>query len=190
MKKFIAMLTLLIGSNANAGLLNVDFSSNDVKVGETVSVTISAQGFDATEYFDFALNFDNTILGYDEVSLDSDLLEVDESNDGFSGLDIMPELSELFVSFDNSVMSLDGSFMLASFDLTALTDGVTSFELSNFFNQEEYSTVWGVSDYEINYNGVNVGSSSINVSAVPEPSTVFMMMLAGFALVSSRRKVK
>ena len=190
MKKFIAMLTLLIGFNANAGLLNVDFSSNDVKVGETVSVTISAQDFDATDYFEFFLNFDTTMLGYDEVSLDSDLLEADESIDGFSGLDITPQFSELWLEYNNDDFSSDGSFMLASFDLIAVTEGATSFELSDFFNQEEYSAVYGVSDYEINYNGLNVGSSSINVSAVPEPSTVFMMMLAGFALVSSRRKAK
>lgn len=190
MKKFIAMLTLLIGFNANAGLLNVDFSSNDVKVGETISVTISAQDFDATDYFEFYLNFDTAMLGYDEVSLDSDLLEADESNDGLSGLEITPQFSELWVDYNNDDFSLDGSFMLASFDLTALVEGVTSFELSNFFNQEEYSLDYGISDYEINYNGLNVSSSSINVSAVPEPSTLFMMMLAGFALVNTRRKTK
>ncbi|PKG83775.1 hypothetical protein CXF85_09720 [Colwellia sp. 75C3] len=188
MKKIITTITtlstsivaLLFAVNANAGLLNIDFSADDIKVGQSVTVTINAQDFDATDMFDFDLNFDNSILAFDETSLNSDLLLPDADMDMFDGLEVANQDWGLSFDFTDSVMSADGNFMLVSFDLIATAAGMSNFALVDFWNIEAFT------EYDIVFSG----SDSINVSVVPEPSTVFMMMLAGFALFNMRRQAK
>jgi hypothetical protein len=180
MKKFIAMLTLLIGFNANAGLLTIDLSTDEVAVGDSVLVTINASGFAETDNFWFDFGFDNSVMSYDASSLSSGLTLGDDTND-WNGLEVRPVDSILemeFASDDTSIMA-SGDFVLASFYLIADVAGSTVLSMADLY---------GPGDYTINFSGAD----SINVStvAVPEPSTVFMMMLAGFALVSTRRKAK
>ncbi|ALO35803.1 hypothetical protein CMT41_14555 [Colwellia sp. MT41] len=184
MKKFIAMLTLLIGFNANAGLLTIDISADEVSVGESVLVTISASNFDETDMFWFDFNFDNSVVSYDASSLSSGLTLADD-NINFNGLEVSAEDFGLAFNFftDDFSIRAAGDFVLASFNLIAGSEGFTDFSIANFFNPSAFD------DYTIAFSG----ASSVNVSsavAVSEPSAVFMMMLAGFALVSSRRKAK
>jgi len=184
MKKFIAMLTLFIGFSANAGLLTIDLSSDEVSVGDSVSVTINASDFDETEMFWLDLNFDTSVMSYDAGSLSSELT-LAENDPMFNGLEVSAEnygLAANFFTDDFSLMAT-GDFVLASFNLVADSEGFTNFSITNFFNPSAFD------DYTIAFSGAD----SINVTstvAVPEPSSVFMMMIAGFALVSTRRKVK
>jgi hypothetical protein len=183
MKKFIAILTLLIGFNANAGLLTIDLSADSVSVGEAVSVTISASDFDETDYFSFDLNFDNSIMSYVDSSLNSDLALAD-NDPMFNGLSALIEDYGVFFEFAADDGSFaEGNFVLASFNLTANVAGFTDFSITDFFNPSAFD------DYTIAFSGAD----SVNVNdavAVSEPSAAFMMMLAGFALLSSRRKAK
>jgi hypothetical protein len=183
MKKFIAMLTLLIGFNANAGLLTIDLSSDDVAVGDSVLVTINASDFDETDYFSFDFNFDSPVMSFADYSLSSDLTLAD-NDPMFNGLSTLDEDYGLFFEFaaDDGTFA-EGNFVLASFNLTANTAGFTDISIADFFNPSAFD------DYTIAFSGAD----SVNVSdavAVSEPSAAFMMMLAGFALVSSRRKSK
>ena len=73
-----------------------------------------------------------------------------------------------------------GDFVLASFNLIANSEGLTSFSLTDFWNPAAFS------DYNIAFSGTD----SINVSAIPEPTSIALLMLAGCALISTRRKVK
>lgn len=179
------MLTLLIGFNANAGLLTVDLSTDNVSVGDSVSVTISASDFDDTDLFWFDFNFDNSVMAYDESSLTSGLALVDTNMGLLDGLEVEEYgfgLAFGFSTFDNS-LNAAGDFMLASFDLVADSAGFTDLSVSNFFNASAFD------DYTIAFSNAD----SINVSdsvAVSEPSAAFMMLLAGFALVNTRRKTK
>jgi hypothetical protein len=180
MKKFIAMLTLLIGFNANAGLLTIDLSTDEVAIGDSVLVTINASGFAETDNFWFDFGFDNSVMSYDASSLSSGLTLADDTND-FTGLEVRAVDSILemeFASDDTSIMAT-GDFVLASFNFIAQVAGSASLSMADFY---------GPGDYTISFSGAD--SVNVNAVAVPEPSTVFMMMLAGFALVSSRRKAK
>ncbi|KGJ88982.1 PEP-CTERM domain protein [Colwellia psychrerythraea] len=182
MKKFIAMLTLLIGFNANAGLLTIDLSADEVSVGESVLVTINAQDFDATDYFSFDFNFNSAVMSYDDSSLTSELTLAD-NDPMFNGLSAMVENYGVFFEFATDASWAEGNFVLASFNLIADSEGFTDFSITDFFNPSTFD------DYTIAFSG----ASSVNVNpavAVSEPSAAFMMMLAGFALVSSRRKTK
>jgi len=183
MKKFIAMLTLLIGFNANAGLLTIDISSDDVVVGDSVSVTISASNFDDSDMFWFDFNFDNSVMSFDENSISSDLTLSNDDN----GLAVTPEdygLAFLF-STDDFLLNASGDFVLASFNLIADAAGVTDFSI---FDLVVFSEFEETDPYTVAFTGsdsVNVNANSVSV---PEPSTVFMMMFASFALVSARRQ--
>jgi len=186
MKKFIAMLTLLIGFNANAGLLTIDISSNDVVVGDSVSVTISASDFDESDMFWFDFNFDNSVMSYDNSSLNSGLALSDDNAES-NGLAARPEdygLAFLF-STDEFLLNASGDFVLASFNLIADAAGVVDFSIFDL-------AVFGDFEETDPYTVAFTGSDSVNVNAnsvsVPEPSTVFMMMFASFALVSARRQ--
>ena len=136
MKKIISQLTaivaLLFTVNANAGLLKIDFSNEIVNVGETVTVTISAQDFSATESFGFDLNFDNSMLAYDDMSLTSDLLLVDSAMGFFDGLEVTSFGFGLAFDFWDFIVLAEGDFVLASFDLIATTAGVSNFSLTGF----------------------------------------------------------
>ena len=49
MKKIMMMLTLLSAFNTNASLIAVDVSDTNISVGDTLSVTINAVDFEATD---------------------------------------------------------------------------------------------------------------------------------------------
>jgi len=188
MKKFIAMLTLLIGFNANAGLLTIDLSSDKVSVGDSVSVTISASDFDESDMFGFDFNFDTSIMSYEQSTLSSGLALFDADFGMFDGLEVASETFGLafdFSSFDPA-LNASGDFVLASFDLVANAAGFTDFSV---FDLAVYNFFEETDPYTVAFSGAD----SVNVTssvAVSEPSAAFMMMLAGFALVSSRRKAK
>jgi len=179
MKKFIAMLTLLIGFNANAGLLTIDLSSDEVSVGDSVLVTISASGFAETQDFAFDFDFGNPVMSYDASSFNSALPTTDINDNGFS-VGVVDSILEMAFYSDDASIIATGDFVLASFSLIAEKAGSASLSMYDFY---------GYGDYSIDFSGAD----SVNVTsavAVSEPSAAFMMMLAGFALVSSRRKAK
>ncbi len=183
MKKFIAMLTLLIGFNASAGIITVDFSNENVAVGDTVSVTINVTDFDETDLFYFDFNFDNTVMAFNSASLTSDLTLAD-SNSMFNGLSASAESFGLgfeFATDDFSLMAA-GDFVLASFNLTASAGGLANFSITDFINFAAFD------DYTIAFSGAD----AINVASatVPEPSSMALLLLAGLGFTSSRRKVK
>ncbi|MCJ8318366.1 MAG: PEP-CTERM sorting domain-containing protein [Colwellia sp.] len=183
MKKFIAMLTLLVGFNATAGLLTIDLSADEVSVGDSVLVTISASEFEESFDFGFNFNFDDSGMIYQESSLTSGLaLSIDTPM--FDGLEVVTEdfgLNLTFLSDDDSIFAA-GNFVLASFYLIADATGSFDFSITDLYDD------WTWVDHTVDFSG----ASSVNVSAgstsVPEPSSAALLLLAGFAFASSRRK--
>ena len=181
MKKFITLLTLIFAMNANAGLLTIDFSAEQVSVGDSVLVTINAENFDETDMFYFDLNFNSAVMAYDETSLNSDLVLFDASLGEFNGLEVLEQdFGASFDFFTDASPFAAGDFVLASFNLIANSEGLTNFSITDFFNPA------ALSDYTIDFSGTD----SINVSAIPEPTSIALLMLAGCVLISTRRKVK
>lgn len=181
MKKFIAMLTLLIGFNASAGLITVDFSTANIAVGDTVSVTINATDFDETDLFYFDFYFDNAIMAFNDASLSSDLT-LASANPMLNGLSASKEgfgLGFEFATDDLSLMAI-GDFMLASFSLTASSAGLANVAIIDFINFSAFN------DYTI----IFTGTDTINVSSatVPEPSSIALVLLAGLGFIRSRSK--
>lgn len=186
MKKFIAMLTLLIGFNANAGLLTIDLSADEVSVGESVLVTINAQGFDETDMFWFDFNFDNSVVSYDDSSLSSGLTLADD-DPMFNGLEVSAEdfgLAFNFFTDDFSLMAA-GDFVLATFSLTADSAGFTDFSIFDLVVFDEFGET---APYSVDFSGAS--SVNVSTSSIPEPTSAALLMLAGLAFANSRRKAK
>lgn len=164
MKKIILIISLLFAVNVQAGLITIDVSDTDVMVGDSITVNLNATGFDPFDTFDFDFTFDNSLFAFDAISFSSDLFfELPlafEANENLNGLAI---------SFLNFVPYMNADFLLASFQLTALTNGTADFAINNAM----------FSDF---FTPITVDSSptaSTNISAqVPEPSTLIILLTA------------
>lgn len=163
MKKFLIMLSLLVGCNANAGLINIDLSADNVGVGETITVNLIATNFDPFDSFDLDFEFDNSLFAYQVGTFHSDLLAefplFFQESENINGLAI---------SYLNFVPVIAADFLLASFKVTALGDGISTFSLGNVtFNNFIFT--------------VDVDSSARNlvtVNQVPEPATWILLLFA------------
>ncbi len=186
MKKFIAILTLVISVNANAGLLTIDISADEVSIGEPVLVTINAENFDETDMFWFDVNFDNAVIAYDAGSLNSDLMLID-NDPMLNGLEISAENNGLAANFftDDFSLMADGNFVLASFNLFASSEGSTDLSVADL-------TVFDAFGITEPYTVAFLGASSINVNSnsIPLPNTTALLILAAFVLVHGRRKAQ
>jgi hypothetical protein len=181
MKKLIALAAFFIGFNASAGIISIELNDTDINIGDTLSISINAIDFDETDNFFFDFEFLTSLLMLDENSVSSDLvlLPVGSMDDGLivEAVDFIG-LGFNFVDF---FMPVNGNFNIASFNLTAMQTGTSNFEIASFFS------IGAFDDYDVIFSGTN--SINITSQAVPEPSSVAMMMLAGFAMFSSRRKL-
>lgn len=172
MKKFIAALALFVGLSANANVINIAVSDSNVALGETVSVSLIASGFEDFDSFDFDFDFDTSVFSYDSSSLISDLsfglaFEVNQVADGMA-----------LSFFDFS--PVNGDFLLASFDLIALSSGFSSFSIGDLlFSDTIFQT-----DLVVTADN----TLEVEVSDVPAPATLGLLTLALFGLVGLRRK--
>ena len=170
MKKFIAALALFVGLSANANIISIELGDTNIAVGETVTVSLLATGFEDFDTFDFNFDFDTSVFSYDASTLLSDLslglvFEVNQVPDGMA-----------LSFFDFNIVN--GDFLLASFDLIAVDEGLTNFTLSDaiFADGPVTSLVVDTSDAVV---------ASASVSA---PATLSLFAIAILGLAGFRRK--
>ena len=170
MKKFIAALALFVGLSANANIISIEFGDTNIAVGETVTVSLLATDFADFDTFDFNFDFDTSVFSYDASTLLSDLslglvFEVNQVPDGMA-----------LSFFDFNIVN--GDFLLASFDLIAVDEGLTNFTLSDaiFADGPVTSLVVDTSDAVV---------ASASVSA---PATLSLFAIAILGLAGFRRK--
>lgn len=174
---------LVMGFNANASLISVDISDTSINVGDTISVTINAVDFEATENFAFDFSFMGSIFNLDSSSMISDLAIVGPVS-GLDGISIEQVAAGLigfdFVNFFSGAANPAGDFVIAAFNLTAIAQDINTFDLTNFWSD-------GASSH---YDTIYTSGDQVTVSAataVPEPTSI-LLMLAGVMLISARRK--
>ncbi len=183
MKKLITLMTFILAFNANAGIINIDITDTTVNNGESIAVTLNAQNFDETDSFDFDFNYDNSIFSYQASSLSSGL-DIFDNQDPWLGLEVAQWGFGLSFDFlGDEFAPIDGSFVIASFNLKSINEGSSTFDVSDFFS-------WGAFDvYDVTFSNSNAVSVASAAQAVPEPSSIAIMMIAGIALFSSRKKL-
>lgn len=187
MKSFIICILLMISMKANAGLITVNISSDTVGVGSAVSVEINASNFVESDMFWFDFNFDNSIFSFDIANLTSELTLVDSSLGLFDGLGITSESFGLGFLFSDMFTPVSGDFNIATFELVAETAGTSFFELSNL---DGFATDFSVTpSYAVNFSNGNTVSSE--ATSVPEPSTLFIALIAlALFLIPVKRDMK
>ena len=175
MNKFILIISLLFGLNANAGLISIELSDNQVNVGESITVNLMASDFNAFDTFDLDFNFNHNIFDYQEGSLTSDLTSV---------LPLVFETSEnangLAISFLDFAAFSTPNFLLASFEITATTEGEDSFSLSNVSFSDFFTPLTVDSSAQ---------SAALVTASIPEPSTWLLFFSALLLVARANRSV-
>ncbi|WP_032094707.1 MULTISPECIES: PEP-CTERM sorting domain-containing protein [unclassified Alteromonas] len=181
MKKILASLFLFVTMQANASLISLSVSDNDIDVGETVTVSVLADMTEAFTGFQLQLEFDNTIFEFVDGTFSSDLtpfsdfifLFGDESY-GFS------------IDFANFLEVSAGEYSVLEIELRGLKS-VTGSTIG-------FGTV-AASFIDPNTPDVNIATDTVpalvnvnNAVDVPAPASLGLMAMAIAGLVSVRRK--
>lgn len=181
---FFTFLCAIFSSAANAVVVpdgNVLFSnsSQNVKVGDSFTMNLAGQGF-TEELVGGGLNlvFNPAVLRLDNVAFDPvwDFITAPDAAD-LAGINMTGRIDPM--RFETGNNSPTGNFAIATLSFTALAVGASSLDLSANSNYPFASKVTGVEVVPALFDG------SVNVSAVPEPMSVGMM-LAGLGLLGAR----
>ncbi|MDU0352579.1 hypothetical protein RS130_00435 [Paraglaciecola aquimarina] len=187
MKKLLVALACFVGFSAQAGMIDVELSDTNPGIGDTVQVSILGSGFDAFDTLTVDLEFDthlfaidnlNTFGEIDPTTVSSDLAVAGlTSTGGFLALSAQTfGVALTFLDFD---LFAGGDFTIASFSLTAITNGVSDFELANII----------ASDFFL--GPVSAEASDTTVRAkVSAPTTLSLFVITGLALLGFRRKAQ
>ena len=164
-------------TSLNAGLITLSTDASEVAVGDTVEVTLSATGMDMFDVFDLDVLFDTSLFSYNLFSLNSDL------PGGFLFENQTP--TGLAISFFDLLPYPGGDFTLARFELTALSSGISNFNLT--IDEFSLSDPFDIFAPATPLNVTAVSQAQVQVSQVPEPSSV-ALLLSALALILTRRE--
>ncbi|MGL1956888.1 MAG: PEP-CTERM sorting domain-containing protein [Colwellia sp.] len=173
--KITVILVFLFAFQANANLITIDIDNSYPELGDNIEVSLWADFTDSVDTFNFDFIFDT-----DKFALVVDSVSTDLPNDGW---DYFFELGSndtgVGISFLSFADYISGEFLLASFELTSLQNGISEFTVATV----EFYDSWddGSSQY------APVVADSVSVS-VPEPTTLAIFSLAMFGLMSGRFK--
>tara|TARA_R110001632_G_scaffold200312_1_gene322939 strand:+ start:3242 stop:3826 length:585 start_codon:yes stop_codon:yes gene_type:complete len=191
MKKLLILLSFWCAAiSANAALITIDVEDKNYGINDTLTANViiseleDGLGFQVlVSEFSFDFNFEESLLDFGQVTfgnkLDVESFFGDVSEKNLTNSPSQLTISEvaaimLFNELDDAQRGLS-SFLLASIDFTVIGQGDAKFSLSNV---------------EI-YDDLGNLHETINTQvAVPEPSTMAILVLALLMLISMKRKAK
>jgi hypothetical protein len=185
---FAAALALVsvLATPAWSASLDLVPTTSVVTEGDTLTVNLVISGLTDGEQlstFDLVVNFDSTVLSFSSYLL-SDLLgslTSYESYDASSGLIADGQLNLALVSLLSDLSTQSTTFTLATLTFSALAAGQSALTLSDVTLGDAVGATLTA----------DLGSTLVNVSAVPEPGTS-AMLLAGLGLLGlmARRRIQ
>ena len=175
MKKIIMIWALLVGFNANAGMINIELSKSHVTLGESIEVQLVTSAFDNFDAFGFKLLFDTSVLHFDSATLTSDL---SASLTPFGVFHAAQRSNWVEFSFNDFLPVSSGDFLLASFDLVAIGEGSTDISFTDVVFFEPFPSA----------STLNINSDATATVSVPEPSTFVLFLLAAIVILTTVAK--
>jgi len=187
MKKVILLACLMFVGVAKATVISLDVSDTNPVVGDTVSVSINLSDVsdDFASFFS-GIEFDASVFQYVEGSVNTDFPLFDDVT--FSGLDVDTTLASsgsLFFNLFEDIFVPEtysmGDFLVASFDLVAVSAGNSTLALLD-------TVLFAAGSFDEIEPDNGVTSVSANVVGVAAPSVFVLLSVAGLALFGFRRK--
>jgi hypothetical protein len=190
MKKFIALMTLIVGFQANAGLISIDLSNDSPSIGESIEVTVTGTDFAPFDTLDLNIEFDTSLFAVDNLDLLGDIDSAFVGGDLASSGGILALSSQAFgvaLSFVDFALFAGGDFTLASFNITAIESGDSNFAPA--------AIVAGAFDFfsgsltPIDVTAADQDVSASVVAEVPVPAIWSLMGFAFVLMVMRHRKI-
>ena len=189
MKKILASLFLFVTMQANASLISLSVSDNDIDVGDTVTVSVLADMTEAFTGFELQLEFDNTIFAFVDGTFSSDLSPFFVS---IFGEELGSEQEYGFDVFLNGFDEVSADkYTVLEIELRGLKSATGSTigfgnVAASFIDPNTFEII----DLNIGTDASTV-PASVNVNNavdVPAPASLGLMAMAIAGLVSVRRK--
>lgn len=176
-KKSLIAAALAAAVATPAWSANLDFvpAASSFVQGSSLNVDVVVSGLAAGEQigaFDLIVNFDPAVLGLSGYQLGNQLGDAFDSSDTSAGSIGAGQFNLGQISFLADLSAQPAAFTLATLSFTGLTAGISALSFSNVI----LGDTWGAEF------AADLGSATLNVSAVPEPGTP-ALLLAGIALL-------
>lgn len=193
----LALLILLAPSLAGATLISFDPTDSIAGLGDTIAIDIIAtpENGELIGEFDFIVNFDPTILAFDNLvfgpSLNDDVFFCEilscRGFDDASGAFEMFEVSLVFPL--NTLQDGIAPVLLGTIFFDAIGGGTSDLSFTgNIFGQDPPLNILG-DDFGLPLPVLNPGTTTITVMTVSEPGTLLLMFTGLLALTVRRRPV-
>ncbi|MFW8590610.1 hypothetical protein ACOI22_07405 [Glaciecola sp. 2405UD65-10] len=177
MKTLLIALSLLVGFSANANIISVSVDNTEVQVGESIDASVVVDMTDAFDTLYFELEFDTSVFEYDANSFSSNL-----------DFAFIAELTSQTYGVSFYMLDFIGAFpsnyVASSFSLTAISEGVTSFDIVSFV------AGLGGSDTAtpISIDTTVPTTTEVSPAVVSAPSAIALFAAAVLAFAGFRRK--
>jgi hypothetical protein len=174
----LALATTLAMGAAQAQSLVLTPSSKDVTQGDTFTLQVDGKGF-ATALVGggFNLSFTTGLLELSAVSIAAGWETAPQSGQINNALGTLTD-----AAFTTFVTPKSGDFSAASLSFRAIGPGTATVKLTS-------SADFPFTDVDVNPVNPSFGSATINITAVPEPSSIALALAGvGLARWSARRR--
>ncbi|MDO6537292.1 cohesin domain-containing protein [Alteromonas stellipolaris] len=176
MKKLFTFITLLIGFQAQAGLISIELDTSNVIVGDTVEVSVIGTGFTSFDTLSLDIAFDTDLFELDALSIGGDLY------DSLPFIfNVTPQAFGVAVAYLDFVAFSGGDFTIVRFNVNALDAGQSNFNMENIIAAE---FVAGELDVAI---GSGQASATVNAVNVIAPNTLSIILMVAITFMGVRR---